>query len=233
MKTKRLAEFVMLAAALFLSHQAKAQWGCSGYPADCDTYVEYDEENNQVWVYSYTWDYLWLGWWGASVSVDFSTPAGHQYPSSGYHYEYADVDFSFWGGDGDYSADATHDIDFNVAGYTWDGTWAEQPLPTGETTVFGGWVEGAEGSWNQTLTGSSTWAGTYVRETDPGGGTDSCWFAGSQYDPFTSVDGSQWPVGTGNHWGPDYVGFFASASLITASRAWLHAPLQSPRACRY
>jgi hypothetical protein len=90
------------------------------------------------------------------------------------------------------------------------------PKPTSETTAFSGWddahSEAAYGLWTQTLLPASpSLAGRTVFETDPGGGTDTCWTNTSIFDPHTHVTGGQWTVGSGNTWGPDQVGFQEAA----------------------
>ncbi len=87
--------------------------------------------------------------------------------------------------------------------------------PTGENTASGGWwpLNDTVYRWNQTLTGGS-FNGRRVTEQDPGGGgPDTCWFPGSQYAKFEAVTtpGFLWTVGSGNAWGPDYVGWTYSA----------------------
>jgi hypothetical protein len=89
--------------------------------------------------------------------------------------------------------------------------------PTGETTTFGGWGSGDSlatvGKWNQTLLPTTTnFVGREVIEQDPGGGgPDNCWFQGSIIPKFTTISGGDWPVTTGNAWGPDFIGFPSDA----------------------
>jgi len=99
-------------------------------------------------------------------------------------------------------------------------------LPTGESTSNNGWGSGTAatiGRWSQKLTPASTnFSGCQVTEADPGGGSDSCWFPGSIFSPFTAVTGGTWPVGSGNSWGDDFVGWFTSA--VTYYRSKNRAP---------
>jgi hypothetical protein len=93
--------------------------------------------------------------------------------------------------------------------------------PTGETTSSGVWHSSATSihDWNQTLLPSTTnFVGRSVTEQNPGGGgPDSCYFTGSTFAPFVSISGGTWPVGSGNAWGPDSVGWLPSA--VTYYRA--------------
>jgi hypothetical protein len=100
-------------------------------------------------------------------------------------------------------------------------------FPTGETTQASNWYQGTYMMWNQTLTGG-TFEGWRVWESDPGGGSDTCWFSGSSFDPGTSVTsgiGTPWEVNASNQWGPDYVGWGPSA--VTYYRNQGRAPCDS------
>jgi peptidoglycan hydrolase-like protein with peptidoglycan-binding domain len=102
---------------------------------------------------------------------------------------------------------------------TWTAIHTAAPgdygLPSGETTTSNGWATGANATihrWKQRLTPTTTnFRNCSVREADPGGGTDTCHFAGSAYAPFTGVTGGTWPVGARNAWGDDFVGWFTNA----------------------
>ena len=187
---------------------------------ECDTYIEYDVLNNVVWGYSYTWDWMYYGVGGIGVYLELDTPVQQYNSDDTNEYLYAEVDFEGWDGDGQYWAYGSHEVDFGPNGNTYDQVTAIQPLPTGETTAAGGWAGDGRGIWNQTLTGESTWNGTSVQETDPGGGgPDTCWFQGSDFEPFESVTGGKWGVGSGNAWGPDLVGYFDDAIMYYSDHA--------------
>jgi hypothetical protein len=97
------------------------------------------------------------------------------------------------------------------------------PIPTTETTAFDGWV-GVYGTWKQTISDSNSdnFSGYIVHEQDPGGGVDSCWWPGSQYDPWTTITGSTWTVQDGNIWGDDSIGW--GVTYLTYYRLQGHAP---------
>ena len=98
--------------------------------------------------------------------------------------------------------------------------------PIGEITSPVGWDSGDPTiyKWEQTLSPSATnFAGRTVTEQNPGGGgPDTCYFTGSSFAPFTAITGGTWTVGSGNHWGYDYVGWRSSA--VTYYRAQGRAP---------
>lgn len=105
-------------------------------------------------------------------------------------------------------------------------SWA-CPIPSGETTAFDRWGAGndaAQGLWNQILQpATADFSGRSVTEQNPGGGgPDTCWFAGSAIPKFTSISGGTWPIGGGNAWGADYVGWYVNA--VTYYRAQGQAP---------
>jgi len=87
-------------------------------------------------------------------------------------------------------------------------------VPTGETTSTSGWhtelLNITKFKWSATLTPFSTnFTGRTVTEstTLPPSGIDNCWFPGSEKDPFNSVTGSSWTVGSSNLYGPDSIGY--------------------------
>ena len=67
--------------------------------------------------------------------------------------------------------------------------------------------------------------GAAIDEAENATGTDSCWFSGSSYPPFTSVSGGHWIVGqitpgfpesqvvipSAGQWGPDIIGWIPAA----------------------
>jgi hypothetical protein len=78
-------------------------------------------------------------------------------------------------------------------------------LPKAETTAFLGWskrmVRSTAGEWSGTLHPRSvSFAGTWVKETDPGGGTNTC-------SKITGVTTGRWLVDAGNEFSPDIIGF--------------------------
>ena len=123
-------------------------------------------------------------------------------------------------------------IDGDVGPLTWPVLHAAAPgdhgLPAGETTTTNGWAGGGIHQWRQRLTpfatafGSPTAGHCQVREADTGGGTDTCHFAASAFAPFTAITGGTWDVDDTNHWGDDFVGWFAGA--VTYYRAQGRAP---------
>ena len=99
-------------------------------------------------------------------------------------------------------------------------------LPTGEGTVFAGWWHDTVGLWEQRLKPAGTsFEGRQVKETDPGGGSDACYFPGSIIKQFNKVTGGTWPVEALNAWGPDHVG--RSARAVTYYRTKGRAPCES------
>jgi hypothetical protein len=98
--------------------------------------------------------------------------------------------------------------------------------PTGEVTASNGWGSGNEATshlWRQRLQPFGTnFQGCEVTEADPGGGTDSCWFAGSSFGPFNAITGGTWTVESNNYWGDDHVGWYTPA--VTYYRAQGRAP---------
>ncbi|WP_217468642.1 DUF4157 domain-containing protein [Paraburkholderia fynbosensis] len=85
--------------------------------------------------------------------------------------------------------------------------------PTGELTSWIGWGTDPDyatiGMWRQQLLPLTTdFSGCEVFETDPGGGTDSCWYNYSAIFPYNKVSGGPpWIVEPGNYWKTDYVGW--------------------------
>jgi hypothetical protein len=66
--------------------------------------------------------------------------------------------------------------------------------------------------WHAQLTPVNiNFAGSQVKEVAGAAGTDTCWFMGSIYNPFTSITGGTWTVGANNFWGNDYVGWHSAA----------------------
>jgi hypothetical protein len=91
-------------------------------------------------------------------------------------------------------------------------------VPSGETTTFFGWDDlyllGPDGGptvgqFRATLNGTLNFQGIFVRESDGGGGQDTCWFDGSAGDPKVTVPtGDFGPVGvTGYNQYRDYFGW--------------------------
>lgn len=123
-------------------------------------------------------------------------------------------------------------VDGDVGANTWPVLHAAAPgdhgLPAGETTTTHGWAGGGVHRWRQRLTpfatsfGSTTAGRCRVREADGGGGADTCHFAGSAFAPFTAITGGTWDVDGTNHWGDDFVGWFAPA--VNYYRAQGRAP---------
>jgi hypothetical protein len=108
---------------------------------------------------------------------------------------------------------------------TWDAPTLSDPTltfpikvpivyPTSETTKAKGWDPEGLGLWSQMLKNDSDpdfdWSLNSVRETNPGGGNsanDTCWCAGSAFDPFWKITGGKWfPEDTGV-WEFDDVGW--------------------------
>lgn len=88
-------------------------------------------------------------------------------------------------------------------------------LPTSETTAFNGWdtadSDPTVGMWEQTIKGPTgiNFSGETIQEFNVGVGVDTCWWSGSQYDPWTTLSFAQpWTVNPNNTWGADYVGWF-------------------------
>lgn len=99
--------------------------------------------------------------------------------------------------------------------------------PASEKTAFAGWYAQGPGKWQQTLVPPATdpnfkFGGETVQEFDAGGGSDTCWFKGSAYAPFTKLSGGTWTVSAGNKWSFDYVGWLNPA--IIYYRAQNRAP---------
>ncbi len=94
--------------------------------------------------------------------------------------------------------------------------------PTGETTAASGWLD-TIGLFDMTLTPASTnFANRVVSEQNPGGGSDTCWFSGSAFDPFTSITGGSWTVESGNRYGFDGLG--VNAERVNYYRSSGRAP---------
>lgn len=124
------------------------------------------------------------------------------------------------------------------AGYFGDFFWAKScDIPTGESTIFNNWY-GPYAGFRQTLApGSINFEGRRVTEYDAGGGgPDTCWFAGSTYDPFIAIGspfGNSWDVAWldgmfyvgNNQYGNDYVGY--GDNRITYYRGQGRAPCET------
>lgn len=204
--------FMAALAALCLAPAARAQ--CP-FHYDCESWVEYDSSENEVWASSYT---ARTDDWGdgtIGVQANLSTPADDYYdedldvgdPDD------AEVDFGGNDGDGDYYIYGTHYVDNDIF-YSSGSTTENLVLPSGETTTAAGWA-GGYAYFSLALTGGGTsWQGDTVQEADPGGGgPDTC------FDPqidrlqgmlaFTAVSGSPWSIGEFNVYIPsdDQIGY--------------------------
>lgn len=121
-------------------------------------------------------------------------------------------------------------VDGVVGPHTWAALKAAAPgdhgLPAGEDTAPNGWADGTHlwgHRWRQRLRPFATdFRNCRVTEADPGGGADTCWFAGSAILPLNAVTGGTWDVDATNHWGDDFVGWFNSA--VTYYRTQRRAP---------
>ena len=87
---------------------------------------------------------------------------------------------------------------------------SEDICPTGETTTFDGWGYGffALGKFYSCLLPANVdFSGCKVKEQNPGGAVDYCWYAGSALQKNEDgITGSiNWPVGANNRWGPDII----------------------------
>jgi len=97
-------------------------------------------------------------------------------------------------------------------------------LPTGETSAAGSWGTGSLAtalSWNQTLTGTGTFTGSTIAEDQAAGGSDTCDFQNSEIEKY-KLTGLDATVTSGNHWGPDVVGYLTPA--VTYYRQHGRAP---------
>ena len=145
-----------------------------------------------------------LSTWDSSVATFASGTEDLHGEGAGFTYGIGTYDYVYYDNDG---------MDCYQRNYTAD-SWAnvdvECSVPTGETTGDNGWsnLDPTQYTYEQTLTGSGNFVGRTVTEQDPGGGgPDTCWFADSPWDKFDHVDGSSWPVITGNKWHFDSVGY--------------------------
>ena len=102
-------------------------------------------------------------------------------------------------------------------------------VPSDEVTE-GEWVSGFSmtGKFRAELLPSDVdFSGCSVREKDPGGASDSCWFDGSAIDPNTDgITGGSWGVGEGNLWCCDIVQMWDSDAV----QYYRNNPAGSPRA---
>jgi hypothetical protein len=72
---------------------------------------------------------------------------------------------------------------------------AKCELPTGEGTAFAGWWQDTVRLWEQKLKpAGASFEGRQIKETDPGGGSNACYFPGSIIKQFNKVTGGTWPV---------------------------------------
>lgn len=91
-------------------------------------------------------------------------------------------------------------------------TKAQADLPSGETSTFSGWSDAygypTQGMFRGQLSSSQgvTFGGRAVAETEASGGTDGCYFPGSEVQQLVAVTGGVWPVSSSNVYGEDYVG---------------------------
>jgi len=112
------------------------------------------------------------------------------------------------------------------------------PVPRSESTTSAGWaskwrgkpVEPTLARFNQTLQPAQDFNGRVVQEKDAGGGTDSCHFDKSAFDPELTLSKGTWTVGPDNMWGADNVGWISSdppasqKNVITYYRTHNRAP---------
>ncbi|MFN0172992.1 MAG: GBS Bsp-like repeat-containing protein [Bryobacteraceae bacterium] len=99
----------------------------------------------------------------------------------------------------------------NSSGAQGPWNWFKQcEWPQSESSRFDRWNEAegfpTQGLFYGTLFGNN-FGGRRVRESDPGGGQDGCYFTGSRVQPLTSVTGGEWNVQSDSTYGPDYIGF--------------------------
>jgi hypothetical protein len=89
-------------------------------------------------------------------------------------------------------------------------------LPTTETTAFQGWETASGdptvGGWEQTVSDlhGDSFSGRSVTEDSPSEnpGEDTCWIPNDQgFTPGGTASSGVWPVGDGNTWGADSVGY--------------------------
>jgi len=169
----------MLAVVLFC-RPAQAQSYSCGEVFTCESYLDFDSYNDEVYGYSYTED-TYYGDNVVSVDANFNDV---DYDDD-YEYAYAEVDVDQMYANGTYYLNATHYFWGGEAGTTSDYASGYFSAPSGESTAFDGW-ENAYGLWKQTLAGSQNYAGLTVRETSGGTGTDGCYnaYTNDMWPPF-------------------------------------------------
>jgi hypothetical protein len=112
------------------------------------------------------------------------------------------------------------------SGFNLSAHYTVEPIPTGEDTIPMGWYWGeTQHMFDQVLSGSGPFIGRRVKEEDGGGGYDFCWYQNSPFRKLDAVTGGWWPVGAGNMWGSDIVGF--GSALV----AWYRTHSVMPCSC--
>lgn len=119
----------------------------------------------------------------------------------------------------------------NSLGYSGSFTWSKPcETPASETTNGNDWADITYGgeptayAFQAQLNAPTSYNGRQVYEASGGTGSDGCWFSGSLYQPFNSVTGGGWPVGSiaYNYYGYDTVGYgSATVSYYRSERAGL------------
>ena len=98
--------------------------------------------------------------------------------------------------------------------------------PTGETTWHQGWSNQISLFGSQLTPTTVVFSKIGVKEVDGGGGSDECWFSGSQYSKADTLSGGAWNIDTDNTWdGYDYIGW--GSVHITYYRDQDRAPCSS------
>lgn len=199
-----LAMFVVV---LFCRPAHAQDYSCGGV-FTCESSLEFDSYNDEVYGYSYTEDTYYED---NVVSVDATFNGGDH--DDDYEYAYAEVDVDQLYADGTYYLNATHYFWGGEAGTTSDLATGYFSAPSGESTDFDGWGDVGIGLWTQTLSGSQTYSGLNVQETVGGSGTDTFFsqYPNDTYDPFTEISGGEWGVDDSNNWGDDNVGWYSGA----------------------
>lgn len=126
------------------------------------------------------------------------------------------------------------------SGFNQTAYYTIEPLPTSEITTPTGWAYGeTRHNFEMTLTGTGPFSARRVREEDAGGGFDSCWVPNGPYRKLDAVTGGSWPVGAGNVWGVDEVGYGSAmvdyyqdhsslpCSCLMVQRMWINSHLPS------
>jgi hypothetical protein len=202
------------------------EWCYTGFW--CTSELQWDTANHEVWGYSETMDAYYLGRY-VGVGAWLTTPSGQYFKEESSTWRWARVEFGGYYGNGSYYLDAVHTLDYwGEIGSSRDEEWGwYYPTPSGETSSFSDWYEGGAALWSQRLTGSFNWNGALVREQDPGQGLDECWFLGSELAPLEHITTPDyyWPVGSGNIWEYDLVGF--SDRAVTVYREANRVPCQT------